>query len=690
MSLEDLVQLQQPPGTAISLSISKQGDIFAGWSDGSIMTLPRGSSALSVYVNGGAPPPSTALKWRTPRSEFTFANPRAIDAWGASGAQYVGDGTLNHIFEISSNSVTVVAGTGASGCKDGNGLTEATFDSIRSISVLPSHIAVLSNSIHGFSIRFIDRATNRVTTLPNFPNIRSAFYLLNASLTPSSDVIGMVEAGFPLLTHYLPTPGSTMKKERSQCVRLFKGPGSTIEVRRTLYGSFISSCLDGSPLKTQKIDANLLQSVFPVYCPRSDSLFAVSSGKVGFYRNFLGRKDSVSIEFDNASNLLEPSGLKPDLVLTHNASKTTLKLFRSLIDRRMMPPTPSPSSILQNLIPTSTLPISIIQRFLEYIYFKPLGGADSSQLVALAWMYKKVYGKEDPIILKALQAQLDHETDSVAHNLLISAWMDTSGPFELDETSLVVAMILQKVQKNRSLFKPAFDAAMAKQAANLHTILSRMTSLLILVSGPSLDSTLPESEPIDASHFKLYDVTASTSWNLELYSTNFVIVNPSHKTISVCGWLLYIHWPWFKRLVDSGLQESKTRIITLPEESITPRGLTCLLDTLQLGHQIVGYLSLEDSVSILTHASQYDLIGLDGAVLPRVAPLIEACEAMVFPPLTTTNCWNQLGLAHSVGSSKYPAILEFILKTTNKIAFDELAHLPEAVVLDLFRKVQIK
>ena len=268
--------------------------------------------------------------------------------------------------------------------------------------------------------------------------------------------------------------------------------------------------------------------------------------------------------------------------------------------------------------------------------------------------------------------------------------MDTSGPFELDKSSLIVATMLPKVQQNRLAFKLAFDAEVTKHASNLHDILPRMTFLLMMVSGPSLVSSLPEIEIVPRDRFEPIINLHDPSDFLALYSTNFAIVHPSYGTIGVCGWLLYIHWPWFKRLIDSGLQESKSRIITLPQDSFTLTGLLSILLVLQFGYPNVGRLSLEDAVSILKHASQYDLIGLDDTVLPQVAPLIEACEAMVFPPLTTENCWNQLGLAHSVGSSKYPSIFEFILKTTDKVAFDELGNLPEAVAHDLFRKLQAK
>ena len=650
------------------------------------MTLPYGSNTLEVYVKGTQSPP-TALQQRTPRSEFEFVKPIGIDAWGSRYSQYIVDITLNRVFEISGEYVSVVAGTGEKGCKDGDGLTEATFEAIHSITVLSNYIAVLSSTE---SIRLINRATNQVSTLSYFPSNKGAFYLLNASQSLSSHTVCLTacDEAYRLRTYHLPTADSQPRyRFTTPSVCIFKSADKTIEA--PFYdATCITSSLDGSPLATRSIKSSFLRSVFPVYCPRSDSLFAVSSEEVCFYRNFFGRKETLpAIELDDASNLLDPSGLIHDLEITHNASKSTFKLFRSVIDRHMQPPlSSSPSSLLQNLIPTSTLPISTIRRFLEYIYFKPLDETDSSKLIALAWMYKKVYGKEDPIILKALQDQIYRETDSAVHNLLISAWMDTSGPFELDEASLVVAMMLPKVQQNRLAFKLAFDAEVTKHASNLHLILSRMTFLLIMVFGPSLDSALPEIENVPRDRFEPIINLNDTPDFLALYSTNFAIVHPSYGTIGVCGWLLYIHWPWFKRLIDSGLQESKSRIITLPQDSFTPVGLLSILLVLQIGSPKVDPLSLEDAVSILKHASQYDLIGLDDTVLPQVAPLIEACETMVFPPLTTENCWNQLRLAHSVGSSKYPSIFEFILKTTDKVAFDELGTLPEAVAQDLLRK----
>ena len=83
MSLKNLTQVRQPSGKAISLAISQQGDLYAGWSNGSIIKLPHGSDTFGTYVKGVKDRP-TNLKRRTPRSEFEFVKPIGIDAWGAN------------------------------------------------------------------------------------------------------------------------------------------------------------------------------------------------------------------------------------------------------------------------------------------------------------------------------------------------------------------------------------------------------------------------------------------------------------------------------------------------------------------------------------------------------------------------------------------------------------------------------
>ena len=210
-----------------------------------------------------------------------------------------------------------------------------------------------------------------------------------------------------------------------------------------------------------------------------------------------------------------------------------------------------------------------------------------------------------------------------------------------------------------------------------------MTSLLTLVCGPSRDVTVTSKLP-SCENFLLLELS-SESLFLSLYSINFVFRIGS-ISVSTCGWLLYVHWPWFKRLVKSGLQESRTRIVTLPQDAFTGVAARTIITVLQFGHMdSFDHLNQNDTISIIEHAAAFELINLDGKVLPRVKTLIDACETRVYLPLTRSNCFHQIRLAHSSKSSRYRGIVQFIAHTVYDPSPEELAILPEEVVLDLER-----
>ena len=611
--------------------------------------------------------------------------------------QYIGDSGLNAIYEIRDDMVHLIAGTGEDGRKDGDGPTEVTFRWIRSVAVLPKYIAVLEKYPLGGCIRLIDRATYHVTHLSGYPSADGAFQLLNASQSTTPNTVSLVDNYFRIDTYILPTPENSAKAVREENVVLFRNADSSrliIAGMNALLHTSIGGRVDDNPAEVQDIDGQCLHDILPVYCSLSDSLYVVKYGDIRICKGFLGKKEvkrpSTTFELSDVSKLLDPSGLQHDLEITHKASNTTFKLLRSVIERKMYVKSTEASQRLALFIIPSKLPVSIITRFIEHLYFKPLVDVDSQQLITLAWISKEVFGREDPTIISALKDRVDSQSDPVIYDLLISSWVNMFGHFELDETSLIVATLLPRVQLNRPGFKTAFDAAMSKQA-NLHLILSRMTSLLSLVAGPSLASKIPEPEMRSRYLFDPCEVGSVTSQYLNTYTTNYVLSIPSFASVGVCGWLLYVHWPWFKRLVDSGLQESKSRIITLPRDSFTAQAAHTVVSILQYGHMdSFDHLNQNDVISIIEHASTFDLIDHNGKVLSRMKPLIDACEARVYPLLSPLNCWDQLRLAHSTGSSRYQTILQSLPKVVTKIEFDDLADLPPEVAHDLAQMLRTK
>ena len=540
---------------------------------------------------------------------------------------------------------------------------------------MPSCLVILANR----TIRFFNLNTCKVTTVASQSNHLSTYftsaYLQNAPQCPPGIIRAVSIAHGDVRSLEVAAVGKPVNLDLTYVAYIhydldivFCKRGNEALLECQLNGSYA----------TRNFPNNLCDAILPLYCPHTDSLIAVNDCEVHIFRNFLKKNDegsTTAFEVQRSDLLFGSKALKRDLKFTHKASKTTFKLHSSIINLTMWKSdlTKSPSDRLATFIRSSTLPIDNITRFIEYLYFKPLP-SDSKLLIDLAWISKAVFGDDDAFILRALQDRMSTLPCSEVRDLLISTWLKR----EFEDSSLIIAILIAGVQISPSDFKVAFDHfIISSNPSDLVTILPRMSVLLLEVIGPPLVPLLPAITNLSCSEFHPALLTSTASDFLNIYPTNFVIRLASSISIGVCGWLLYAHWPWFKSLVASGLQESKSRIITLSEDSLTERTLIAVICALQL-------------ILVLKHATAFGLISLDGNVLPRAKPFIDVCESRIFPPLTAYNCWEQLRLAHSIRSSKYTAILQYLPRLATKIDFNQLALLPEEVASDLTRELKPK
>lgn len=97
----------------------------------------------------------------------------------------------------------------------------------------------------------------------------------------------------------------------------------------------------------------------------------------------------------------------------------------------------------------------MIKRFISYRYFKPLI-VSSNELVIFAWISKTAFGEEDNFILETLQRQINTEPDAIISRLIFYTWMNTFGDLNLDEKSLIIAILLPKVQKKSKCFQSLY------------------------------------------------------------------------------------------------------------------------------------------------------------------------------------------------------------------------------------------
>lgn len=141
----------------------------------------------------------------------------------------------------------------------------------------------------------------------------------------------------------------------------------------------------------------------------------------------------------------------------------------------------------------------------------------------------------------------------------------------------------------------------------------------------------------------------------------FIIIEGHSSTLHVHDWVLYARWGFFRRMIDSGLAEAHTRRMVMPAGF--PKSL--LLDLIKfiyagsLPH--TTSLTPQNSLYLLEHSEEYDLV--DSSKQPRehFAPLVTFCRASVFHPLTVANALSKLKLISEWGTKKdTKAALKFI------------------------------
>ena len=323
--------LNQPDVRPISLAGSQHGDIYAGWSNGAVMRLPYSTDTFEKYVFGSETLASTYVKPQTPRTEFCFVEPIAIDAWGVKHSQFVGDRELNAVYQVKADVVHLIAGTGQNGQNDGDGLTEATFASIRSVTVLSDLITVLCSNEARNAVRIINRATNRVSTLSAPPTNPPPTYMLNTSQSTNQDALELIGITSTACSRTISMKGkSPIESSPVNSVTIFERADRKIVLQKCeTFAAFVLR-RDATPAESVCIDKDFVASLLPIYCPFSDRLIAEKNGSIAFFPNFQGRKDPLvprTFSFEDASLLLGPTGLKPDLEIIQEASNTSFMLF---------------------------------------------------------------------------------------------------------------------------------------------------------------------------------------------------------------------------------------------------------------------------------------------------------------------------------------------------------------------------
>jgi hypothetical protein len=135
--------------------------------------------------------------------------------------------------------------------------------------------------------------------------------------------------------------------------------------------------------------------------------------------------------------------------------------------------------------------------------------------------------------------------------------------------------------------------------------------------------------------------------------------NPQH--IRVHDWVLFSRWRYFRRLILSGLEESRTKSLVLHADF--PPGLLLHLLTFIYSGSLptASEFSFETSLYLLEHAPEFDFVNSEREALSIFKPLISYCRSIVFQPITVSNVLSKMRFIAQYGSQKeFKDALRFI------------------------------
>lgn len=97
-------------------------------------------------------------------------------------------------------------------------------------------------------------------------------------------------------------------------------------------------------------------------------------------------------------------------------------------------------------------------------------------------------------------------------------------------------------------------------------------------------------------------------------------------TVQCHSWILYGRWPWFRRLISSGLAESSSMTMSLPDDCWSLNTVKAFLRYLYT-NSVDLFESGSSANELLETARLFDLLDIDNNPTPGFSALIEHCNA---------------------------------------------------------------
>lgn len=149
------------------------------------------------------------------------------------------------------------------------------------------------------------------------------------------------------------------------------------------------------------------------------------------------------------------------------------------------------------------------------------------------------------------------------------------------------------------------------------------------------------------------------------------VINAGGTAVQCHSWILYGRWPWFRRLISSGLAESSSMSMSLPDDCWSLNTVKAFLRYLYT-NSVDLFESGSSANELLETARLFDLLDVDNNPTPGFSSLIEHCSAPYSTNPTIKTAVSSYQRLLLYGSSSQRKILrKFIAQNIVQIMADE-------------------
>lgn len=322
---------------------------------------------------------------------------------------------------------------------------------------------------------------------------------------------------------------------------------------------------------------------------------------------------------------------------------------------------------LRSVVKKSALPVGSIKAFIDSLHHKspPKGfilSADVQLWCHVLSLWREVHLNYDHLLYEFCNEFLPQVSKEELCRGLIGAWSDSATHWS-KEDDLIRAMLAVVKENHETYF--------TDQVALAHSFMSvRLLAAVLTFDASNYDPPSMYIPPpgLPSTRFVMSAVDVDDPASLLLHPSDFVLTtsNRPSKTCFVGNiFYMYLHWDWFRRLLDDSKSDvAKCRVASLPAWI----NITIAYSILQATHGChLASLSTEDAKTLLQQGRQVFIVDSSFEPCHLFGALWERCHQKVFPEINDANrleclaLYDELGMMHKVdevlgllAQSKYP------------------------------------